>query len=139
MVKHLDHLNLSVAGVEESTEWYGRVFGFEPVERGSQRGVPWAILRAGDALLCIYEDPGRESLDGDELRERRLHGLNHFGLRVTDRSAFERALARERVEFTCPSPVQWPHSTAWYIQDPTGYEIEVACWDDERVAFDAPA
>jgi hypothetical protein len=69
------------------------------------------------------------------LRERRLHGINHFGLRITDRAAFEATVERERLEFSYPSPVRWPHSTAWYVLDPTGYEIEVACWDDDRVSF----
>jgi catechol 2,3-dioxygenase-like lactoylglutathione lyase family enzyme len=134
-VKQLDHLNLSVRDFAETADWYGRVFGFAIVERGTDRGAPWGVLRAGDAMLCIYEDRGRDSLDGDELRERRLHGINHFGLRITDRAAFEATVERERLEFSYPSPVRWPHSTAWYVLDPTGYEIEVACWDDDRVSF----
>ena len=134
-VKHLDHLNLSVRDVEETAAWYGRIFGFEVVERGMHRGAPWGILRSGEAMLCVYQDPGRESLDGDELREKRLHGVNHFGLRITDRAAFEAVIERERLEFSYPSPFRWPHSTAWYVLDPTGYEIEVACWDDDRVTF----
>ena len=33
--------------------------------------------------------------------------------------------------------VAWPHATAWYVLDPTGYEIEVALWDDDVVRFPA--
>lgn len=135
-VKHLDHLNMSVRDLDETAAWYGRVFGFQLVERGTYKGAPWGVLRSGEAMLCVYQDPGRESLDGDELRDKRLYGVNHFGLRITDRAAFEAIAEREHLEFSYPSPVRWPHSTAWYVLDPTGYEIEVACWDDDRVAFD---
>ena len=134
-IKHLDHLNMSVRSVDETAAWYGRVFGFTVVERGERLGHPWAIIRNGDAMLCVYEDPEREALDGDELRTRHLHGLNHFGLRITDRAAWERVVETEKLAYSYPSPVRWPHSTAWYVKDPTGYEIEVACWDDDRVTF----
>jgi len=137
MVKHLDHLNMSVRNVDELIDWYSRLFGFKVAERGIDRNAPWAILRGGEALLCIYEDPSRKSLDGDELRAQRLHGLNHFGLRVTDRVAFEGILAREHVEFSYTSPLRYPHSTSWYVRDPTGYQIEVACWDNDRVTFES--
>jgi len=31
--------------------------------------------------------------------------------------------------------VDWPHSTAWYIYDPTGWAIEVAHWHGSEIAF----
>ena len=84
-VKHLDHLNMSVNDLDETTAWYGRVFGFEVVEDGlSQSGVPFRVLRAGDAMLCIYAQPGREHLDSAALDTRRLHGVSHYALRITD-------------------------------------------------------
>ena len=30
-----------------------------------------------------------------------------------------------------------PHSRSWYVTDPTGYEIEVAHWNGDRIVFDA--
>jgi len=135
MVAHLDHLNLSVADLEETVAWYGRVFGFEVRETGVYDGAPWAILRAGEALLCLYQYPERELLDGDALAERRIHGFNHFGLRVRDREAWEETLRRERVPVLYGGVVRWPHGDSWYVTDPTGYEIEVAHWDDDVVRF----
>ena len=134
-VKHLDHLNLSVENLEASLDWYDRVFGFERVEGGVADGVPWAIVRAGDALLCLYEHPGREMLDSPALQERRIHGLSHYGLRITDPDAFRAAAEREGVEIRYGGVVTWPHSKAWYVLDPTGYEIEVAFWDGDTVEF----
>jgi len=129
-VTHLDHLNLTVRDFEETAAWYGRVFGFEVVERETdEQGRPWGVLKAGDALLCIYEDPGLRFEDSDERRKRGVHGVNHFGLRITDRAEWEATMAREGVVAEYGGAVRWPHSTAWYIQDPTGYGIEVALWD----------
>ncbi|MFI5403950.1 MAG: VOC family protein, partial [Planctomycetota bacterium] len=55
-VTRLDHLNLTVRDFDETASWYGRVFGFEVVEKETDaQGRPWGVLRAGDALLCIYE------------------------------------------------------------------------------------
>ncbi|MFQ5845650.1 MAG: VOC family protein [Planctomycetota bacterium] len=135
-VSQLDHLNLTVRSFEETADWYGRVFGFRVVERGEDGGRPWGVLRGGDALLCIYEHPDLEFVDPDARRTRRLHGINHFGLRITDREEWEATLDREQVEVRYGGAVDWPHSTAWYVTDPTGYEIEVALWEGDEVAFD---
>jgi catechol 2,3-dioxygenase-like lactoylglutathione lyase family enzyme len=136
-VKHLDHLNLSVRDLAASIDWYGRVFGFERKEGGTYEGAPWAILQSGDALLCLYEHPERDFVDPEERGARGQHGLNHFGLRIRDAEAWLRAVDREGVEVRHGGPVSWPHSTSWYVCDPTGYEIEVALWHDDRVAFPA--
>ncbi len=31
---------------------------------------------------------------------------------------------------------RYPHSESWYVNDPTGWEIEVALWDNDQVRFD---
>jgi catechol 2,3-dioxygenase-like lactoylglutathione lyase family enzyme len=135
-VKHLDHLNMSVRDLEASVTWYGRVFGFRKVEEGiTDDGVTWAIVRAGEAMLCLYEHPRRELLDGAALLARGLHGLNHFSLRVSDPEAWKVAAEREGVEVRYGGAIEWPNSTSWYVLDPTGYEIEVAAWDDDAVRF----
>jgi catechol 2,3-dioxygenase-like lactoylglutathione lyase family enzyme len=136
MVKSLDHLNMSVRDLAESVEWYRRVFGFEVVEKGVlEGGRPWAIVRSGDAMLCLYEHPERKTPDPDEHGH---HAPSHFGLRIEDRAKWEETVERERVAVGYGGAVRWPHSTAWYVEDPTGYEIEVALWDDDVVRFDAP-
>ena len=135
-VKHLDHLNLSVQSFSETADWYGRVFGFEVVEDKVDQGMRWGVIRSGEAMLCIYEHPELEFADSDEVRAKGLHGINHFGLRITDRETWEETVRREGIEVNYGGPVRWPHSTAWYVTDPTGYEIEVALWDDDETRFD---
>jgi catechol 2,3-dioxygenase-like lactoylglutathione lyase family enzyme len=135
-VTHLDHLNLTVRDFEETASWYGRVFGFEVVEKETDaQGCPWGVLRAGDALLCIYENRNLRFEEPAVRRARGAHGINHFGLRITDRGEWERTMEREGLVAEYGGAVRWPHSTAWYIQDPTGYEIEVALWDGDTVRF----
>lgn len=136
-LRHLDHVNLSVGDLVETRDWYARVFGFELVEEGVQDdGTPWAILRSGDAMLCCYEHTDWQLIGNMERRSERLHGINHFALRITDRAAWEATVEREQVELDWGgAAIEYPHSTSWYVKDPTGYGIEVALWDGDRVGF----
>ncbi len=135
MIASLDHINLSVGNFEETVAWYSRVFGFSLVESGTYQGQPWGIIKAGDAMLCIYEHPKRAHLDGDELSRRKLHGVNHFALKVTDRSSWQKKVQAEGLQINYGGPVNWPHSMSWYINDPTGYEIEVVSWNCGKPDF----
>jgi len=134
MVKQLDHVNLSVASFAESAAWYRRVFGFQVVEQGVIENRPWGVLRSGDALLCIYERPDLKFAGYRVQQGRGMHAFAHFGLRITDRKAWEETIAREKVACVY-SDFRYPHSTSWYVVDPTGWEIEVALWDNDAVQF----
>ncbi len=134
-VTQLDHLNLSVDDFDDTARWYGRVFGFPGVEEGIQDGTRWGVLRAGAALLCIYERPERQMVDRWALDRTKKHGFNHFALRIEDRESWLRTLDNEGLELLYGGEITWPHSAAWYVKDPTGYEIEVALWDEGRPMF----
>ncbi|MBZ0274319.1 VOC family protein [bacterium] len=136
-VTNLDHLNLSVADFDETVDWYHRVFGFDLVEKKTMDdGTVWGVIRCGDAMLCVYEHPERTHMSSDEMADSGVHGVAHFGLRITDRAAWEETIKRENIEVEYGGAVRWPHSHAWYITDPTGYEIEVVLWDDNQIRFD---
>ena len=132
-VKHLDHLNLSVQDLAHSLEWYQRVFGFEIVEQGVQEdGTPWAIVRSGEALLCLYHKPGHAPFE----RAAPRHQLRHFALRITDWAAWLETVEREQVPANCGTgEIRYPHSRSFYVSDPTGYQIEVVCWDEDTLRF----
>lgn len=128
----LDHMNFTVTDIDESVRWYGAVFGFDPVERDTlDDGTRWAIVLSGSSMLCMYEHPERGApvADGDH------HSLSHFGLRIHDRAAWEETVERHGVAVQYGGPVRWPLSTSWYVVDPSGWEIEVALWDDDSVRF----
>ena len=131
-VKQLDHLNMTVRNFDETADWYARVFGFEIVEKGTYQGNPWGVLKSGDAMLCVYEHPEFEGTAG---KRNGTHGVNHFALRITDRAGWLATVERENLKLDFGGEVDWLHSKAWYVSDPTGYGIEVALWDDDTPAF----
>jgi catechol 2,3-dioxygenase-like lactoylglutathione lyase family enzyme len=128
----LDHVNLTVADFEESVAWYARVFGFELVERGMGETGPWGVIRSGEAMLCLYEHPECSYEEPEPRRGRGLHTVNHVGFRIRDEAEWLRTVEREKLVV---EPMAWPHSKAWYLCDPTGYEIEVVLWNGGEIAF----
>jgi catechol 2,3-dioxygenase-like lactoylglutathione lyase family enzyme len=136
-VAGFDHLNLTVRDFDETVAWYGRIFRFALVEEGVWEGVRWGVLRSGNghgsAMLCIYERPEFLTADPDSPRAERRHAIRHFGLRIEDEGAWEDLLRREGLDY---EEVRWPRSNSWYVNDPSGYEIEVACWKEGRIRFE---
>jgi lactoylglutathione lyase len=133
-IKFFDHLNMTVRNLDESLDWYARVFGFEWVESGERKGVRWAIVRSGEAMLCLYEHPNRTyecAYDGP------LHGIRHFAIRIGDKDEWEGVIEREQIQVQFDSAVDYPHSTSWYVVDPTGYQIEVVHWNADEIRFAA--
>ncbi len=135
----LDHLNMSVANFEESVEWYSRIFGFECVERGVDENGPWGVITSGDANLCLYQVDGLVVIDRFEAKDEGRHYLAHFGLKITDREEWEETIEREGLHLLYGGAFKFPHSTAWYLKDPTGWEIEVVLWDGGRPDFTSVA
>lgn len=129
----LDHVNLSVTNLAASLDWYARVFGFEAVERGDSHGTPWAIIKSGGALLALYEHADRKVPDAAALDRVGHHGIAHVGLRIEDEAKWLATVQRERVHVD--HEWRYPHSKSWYVVDPSGWEIEVALWDDNQVRF----
>ena len=126
-VKHLDHLNMSVKNLKESIDYYQNLFGFSVVESGTQTSGPWAIIKAGDAMLCLYED--RDTWNAE------AQGLKHFALRITNEEHFLKQVRALDIAFSYEQQ-NWKHSTSWYVYDPSGYEIEVVVWNDDVIRFE---
>lgn len=83
MTIKLDHINLTVANLKESVEWYEKIFGFELVESGTTpQGINWGIVAFNDSMICMTEYPGRTA--ADKIEDKSLHQIYHFGLRVSD-------------------------------------------------------
>ena len=135
-VRHLDHVNLTVADFDETVEWYGRVLDFKVVEEGVIEGKRWGVIRSGDAMLCIYERPEYVYKDRFEFEGEKIHVMRHVGIRYSDRSEWEARMAKEGIEVDPEHVVENPHSKSWYIRDPTGHEIEVACWENDVISFE---
>src|SRR3990167_4788599 len=118
-----DHMSLTVGDFQESREWYWRVFGFELVEEGkSAKGSPWGILRSGDSMLCLHEEKSRRALKRDDPSDESVHRIFHFGIRVHDRADWEARVSREKIHVEYGGAYRYPHSTSWYVKDPTGHQ-----------------
>jgi catechol 2,3-dioxygenase-like lactoylglutathione lyase family enzyme len=135
-VKHLDHLNLTVSNLRATIDWYRAVFGFEVVERGVRRGAPWAIIKSGEAMLCIYEDAERTPPSRYLVDHGTQHTIYHFGLRITDREAWLAKVEEYELALDFGGVNDYPHSTSWYVTDPSGYSIEVALWNNDEIRFE---
>lgn len=126
----IDHLNMTVENLGKSIDWYGSIFGFEPVEKGTYMGSPWTIIRKDETMLCLYEDSGKKlEQTEDHLR------IFHFGLKISDREAWEKTVQEKKLKLLYGGLNRYPHSISWYVEDPSGHEIEVAYWDNNEVKF----
>ena len=125
----LDHINMSVKNLNESIQWYNKVFQFQLVEQGRSSGIPYAILKSGESMLCIYEQPGLKN----PADSKGFHRTYHFGLRITDRESWENTVKEEKVDVD--HEWKYPHSYSWYVNDPSGHEIEVVLWDKNQIQF----
>lgn len=134
-VKRLDHLNFTVRNLKESVNWYKDVFGFEVVETGEQEAGPWAIVRSHNALLCMYEHKDFAKVDKVKRVAKKQHGYGHFAFAIENEEDFEAKIKEYNIPVSFGGPLDYAHSRSWYIQDPTGYEIEVAKWNDNKVQF----
>lgn len=101
----IDHLNLTVHNFAASAHWYREAFGFEIVEQGIESNGPWGVLRSGDSMLCIYEDPKREEPRSGDSNE---HQIYHFGLRVADQTEWEATIRRLALKTYYSSPIRYP-------------------------------
>ena len=135
MIKSLDHINLSVKNYQESLQWYQELFDFTEVEKGEYSGRVFGIIKSGAAMLCMYEDPSRDFMSADQLKKQKIHGINHFALRIIDHDEFENRIKQQDIKVKFGGAYRYPHSTSWYIADPTGYEIELVKWDADEIRF----
>ena len=120
-ITHFDHIQMDVANLEESMEFYHRVFGFRLVEVGLRAGVRWAIVgNTAGLYLCMHEFAQGRGKSNDGLE------ITHFGLVV---EGFDRADGRLRaagVPMVYTQSVQYHSSRSLYFFDPNVYKIEIS-------------
>jgi catechol-2,3-dioxygenase len=134
MKAKFDHINLTVKNLAESMEWYKKAFDFEFLEGNIKHPQePWAIIGKDDVMLCMYEDPAL--LPAMDCSEPKYHKVYHFGIRISDRSEWEKRAAENKFNVLYGGAYQYPRSVSWYVMDPSGHEIEVSYADDKPLAF----
>ena len=115
-ISGVDHLNMTVKSFSESVKFYQDVFGFEIFEEGtSMSGLEYKIIgRKNKLVLCIYEG------------EPNTEGINHIGLHVENFSDVLEYLDKQGVSYQYGGHVHYDKSRSVYINDPSGYEIELS-------------
>ncbi len=119
----IDHLNIKVKDLKESIEFYQKVFGFEVKEEGvsPMSGLKFSIIGlSGKAMLAIYEDP---NINPDK------SSLAHIGFNIDFNEDMESYLKENGVKINYygdNAVINYPNSKSIYIEDPSGYEIELS-------------
>ena len=109
-------VELTVADLARSLDYYERAIGLRTLERGADRA---SLGTGGRELLVLVEEPGAQPSFGHT-------GLFHFALLLPDRVSLARWLAhaaRDRVRLTGASD-HWV-SEALYLRDPDAHGIEI--------------
>ena len=130
----LDHINLTVANLNESIEWYKKIFSFELAESGTTPlGTKWGIVAFNDNMICMSEDPKR--ISADKFEDESAHQIYHFGIRISDENEWRQIVTRYSLKLYYGGINDYPSSRSWYIQDPSGHSIEVSFAGDEPLRF----
>ena len=114
--KSIDHVNLSVKNLEESVDFYNKLFGFEL--RKDQPEENSKIIGTDTIKLCLYEDPIIDN--GNKA------GINHFGFHIENFEEIEINCKKNNVPILYDGAMSWEKSRSIYIQDPNGNEIELS-------------
>ena len=134
MTIKLDHINLTVEDLKNSIEWYKKVFGFELVESGTTpEGIKWGIVAFNDSMICMTEYTGRTPANIFE--DKSLHQIYHFGIRVSNLEEWLKVIQENQLKIYYGGEIKYPTSNSWYVQDPTGHEIEVSYAVQGRMQF----
>ncbi|MFS0555030.1 VOC family protein [Brevibacillus sp. 179-C9.3 HS] len=120
-IKRFDHIQMDVGNLEESIEFYSRVFGFEKKEAGMRTLTRWTIVGNDTGLfLCMHEYAEGVGQENEGLE------ITHFGLIVED---FENVMDRLKafgVELFYDDYVHYHSSRSVYFYDPNGYKLEIS-------------
>jgi len=115
-VTGLDHLNLSVKNLDESVEFYNKLFGFRVLKEQPEQNSK--IIGSEKVKLCLYEVKDVQ-ISNDS-------GFNHFGFHVENFSDVIQKCKEMNVEIFYGGAIEWEKSASIYIADPNGYEIELS-------------
>ncbi len=127
-INGVNHFAISVADMEETINWYNRIFGFTVIDRSVVPGpeIKVAHMQGTGFILEIFEAPGAASLP----EERRIpnqdlmtHGNKHISFGVPDGHKAKEELESMGVEVAMVAEVDGTYGV--FIRDNTGNLIEI--------------
>lgn len=115
-VTGLDHLNLSVKNLDETVDFYSKLFGFSVLKEQPEQDSK--IIGNDKVKLCLYQS--------DDLQVSQNSGFNHFGFHIENFEDIITICKEMNIEIFYGGPIEWEKSSSIYIADPNGYEIELS-------------
>lgn len=112
----IDHVNLQVKNLAVSIEFWHKLLGFEVLEEFPE--VNGAIIGRKEAKLAIYENTALEDVQSQ--------GFSHVGFCIEDINEAKMFCEQNDIPILYGGTVSWPKSKSLYIQDPSGYEVELS-------------
>ena len=114
----IDHVNMTVRNLKDSLKFYNDLFGFEvkKEDNPNKSDVPSLIIGNTSIKLCLYEVPDM-SPEG---------GIAHFGFHVSNFNEVLDKCKQLGIQVLYGGTVDWEKSKSVYIQDPSGYELELS-------------
>ena len=129
----IDHINLTVSQLENSVNWYKKIFGLKLVQDGiygQETKIRWAIVAHKDSMICMHEVKGRKS--AGENKQKSFHHIEHFGIRVSNLKLWKKKIKFFKLK---PVVVKYPYSISYYVDDPDGHGIEVSWTKSSTLYF----
>ena len=140
MIRGIHHTAVSTGNLERALAFYRDLLGFEVVlEAGWPSGTEvadkitglkdsaarWVMLKAGNAMIEVFEYQSPPPKPGDPDRPVCDHGLTHICLDVTDLDAEYERLKAAGMKFHCPPQDLGGVLRTTYGRDPDGNVIEL--------------
>ena len=136
-VKALHHLDLAVADVERSLQFYLALLG--PL--GVKELYRFPTYRGTEEVVYLGVGGGKKAIgfrraDGGALRYYNV-GVEHIAISVDSReevdAVYERAVEiGARIHFPVEEDRDIPGYWAVFVFDPDGFRLEVFCWPEEE-------
>lgn len=112
----IDHINLMVKDLEKTTIFWNKLLGFRILEELADENG--RIIGNKNAMIAIYQTPNMEKVE--------KNGLSHISFHIENFEDVERILKKMNLKMKYNKVFYWEDSRSVYIEDPNGYEIELA-------------
>jgi lactoylglutathione lyase len=120
----VDHLHLISPNIEETKDWYCKVFGGKVTFEGDFKGKQvYYVDVNGFNIILIEQFPGEEPVPATIQTKE---GLDHFGFAVEDMDAAAEELRAKDVKFVVEPMQVRPGLKIAYIEAPDKVTIELS-------------
>ncbi len=123
MIKRIEHINITVANIDKSCDYYYQLFGFEKSWEGTafaEKGnVRACHVKKGDIYLSFFEAEEMGSYQSNY----GINGINHFALEVESLLPYREKLKHLNIKIHIDE--NYEPGKRIYFFDLNGVEIEL--------------